>query len=52
MEHWHKPLEDYFLAFLENGFELLAFKEPKPKSKRITWHHKNPTYIVFKLKKK
>ncbi len=52
MEHYHKPLEDYFSAFLENGFELLSFREPQPKTKKITWHCKNPTFLVFKLKKR
>lgn len=52
MEHYHKPLEDYFSAFLENGFELLSFKEPEPKSEKITWHCKNPTFLVFGIKKK
>ncbi|MBT4387937.1 class I SAM-dependent methyltransferase [Candidatus Woesearchaeota archaeon] len=51
MEHYHKPLEDYFSAFLENGFELLSFKEPQSKTEKITWHCKNPTFLVFKLKK-
>ncbi|MBW2981587.1 class I SAM-dependent methyltransferase [Candidatus Woesearchaeota archaeon] len=52
MEHYHKPLEDYFSAFLENGFELLSFKEPEPNPAKITWHCKNPTFLVFKIRKK
>ncbi|MBU1111613.1 MAG: class I SAM-dependent methyltransferase [archaeon] len=52
MEHFHKPLEDYFSAFLENGFELLSFKEPQAKTENNTWHCKNPTFLVFKLKKR
>lgn len=52
MEHYHKPLEDYFSAFLENGFELLSFREPQSKSEEITWHCKNPTFLVFKIRKK
>jgi SAM-dependent methyltransferase len=52
MEHYHKPLEDYFSAFLENGFELLNFREPQSKTKKVTWHCKNPTFLVFKLKKR
>lgn len=52
MEHYHRPLEDYFSAFLENGFELLRFREPQPKTKEITWHRRNPTFLVFQLKKR
>ena len=52
MEHYHKPLEDYFSAFLENGFELLGFREPQPKPKEATWHCTNPVFLVFKLRKK
>lgn len=52
MEHYHKPLEDYFSALLGNGFELLSFKEPQPKTEKITWHCRNPTFLVIKLRKK
>ena len=52
MEHYHRPLEDYFSAFLENGFTLTAFREPCPKTKQLTWLSKNPAFLVFKLKKK
>jgi ubiquinone/menaquinone biosynthesis C-methylase UbiE len=52
MEHYHKLLEDYFSAFLENGFELLNFREPQAKSEEVTWHSKNPTFLVFKIRKK
>jgi len=51
MEHYHKLLEDYFAAFLENDFELLRFKEPQLKADRY-WHCKNPVFLVFKLKRK
>ena len=52
METYHRPLEDYFSSFLENGFELLSFKEPQSKTKKITWHCKNPTFLAFKIRKK
>jgi len=49
MTHFHKTLEDYFDAFLNNGFKLLKFREPYTKSKKSSWHNKNPTFLVFKL---
>jgi SAM-dependent methyltransferase len=52
MEHYHKPTEDYFSAFLGNGFELLGFREPQSISENKTWHYTNPTFLVFKLRKK
>ena len=53
VEFYHQPLEDYFRYFLENGFELLSFREPNTqKFIKNSWHSKNPTFLVFKLKKK
>ncbi len=52
VEHYHKTLEDYFSAFLKNGFELVDFKEPAPINTKSDWHSKNPVLLVFNLKKK
>ena len=32
IENWHRPLEAYMTAFLENGLELTFFAEPGPAS--------------------
>jgi len=52
MTHYHRPLEDYFSAFLDAGFELVAFREPSPAVGTSSWHEKNPVFLVFKLRKK
>lgn len=56
---YHKPLEDYFSAFLKAGFTLIEFKEPKPipSSKKINpvkykFTSRNPYFLLFKLQKK
>jgi len=53
VDHYHKPLQDYFDAFLGAGFELVAFKEPPPiRYRKNDWHSRNPTFLVLKLRKK
>ncbi len=51
-ETYHKLLEDYFAAFLNSGFELVEFREPKLGLNKLNWHSRNPTVLVFRIRKR
>jgi trans-aconitate methyltransferase len=57
--HYNRPLSEMFRVFVENGFEVVKFLEPKAtiKSKEIVpdfydVHSKIPLFVVWELKKK
>lgn len=61
VEAFHRPLEDYFSAFLHEGFILKEFSEARPEGFSDEWSDfdkkgfeftsRNPYYLFFKLAK-